>query len=54
MEYLVFYGLFLFWFVATVASVPGFTSSDIKKMGELKEGRFGSVKAAKPDLRKAA
>lgn len=54
MEYLVFYGLFLFWFVATVMSVTGLTSSDVKKMGELKEGRFGSVTAAKPDFRKAA
>lgn len=54
MEYLVFYGLFLFWFVATVASVPGFSSRDEKKMGELKEGRFGITKTGKPDLRKAA
>jgi hypothetical protein len=54
MGYLVFYGLFLFWFVATVATVPSLSSSDEKKMGELKEGRFGIVSAVKPDLRKAA
>jgi hypothetical protein len=54
MEYLVFYGLFMFWFVAMVASVPGLASSNQKTMGEVKQGRFGIVSAAKPDLRKAA
>jgi hypothetical protein len=53
MGYLVFYGLFLFWFVATLSTVPGLTSSEQKKMGEVKEGRFG-IAATKPDLRKAA
>jgi hypothetical protein len=54
MGYLVFYGLFMFWFVATLTSVPGMTSSDQKPMGEVKEGRFGIVSAGKPQLRKAA
>ena len=54
MEYLPFYALFLFWFVAMVASVPSLSSSDVKKMGELKEGRFGIIGAVKHDLRKAA
>lgn len=53
MEYLPFYALFLFWFVATVASVPS-APSDEKKMGELKEGRFGITKIGKTDYRKAA
>lgn len=54
MEYLPFYAIFLYWFVATVASVPSAPSSDERKMGELKEGRFGIKKVDKPDLRKAA
>jgi hypothetical protein len=54
MEYLVFYGLFLFWFVAMVASVPEAPTSYKAEVCELKEIIFGAKKMSKPELRKAA
>jgi hypothetical protein len=54
MGYLVFYGFFMFWFVATLTTVPPLSFSDGKKVGEVKDGRFELKKVVKPDLRKAA
>lgn len=54
MEYLPFYALFLFWFVATVESVPEAPTSYEEEVCEIKEVVFGKKKEAKPDLRKAA
>lgn len=54
MEYLPFYALFLFWFVAAITSVPEAPISHEEEVCEIKEIIFGAKKAAKPNLRKAA
>lgn len=54
MEYLPFYALFLFWFVASITSVPEAPISHEEEVCEIKEVVFGKKKVDKPDLRKAA